>query len=53
MIDESTNIASHRIINTSIVTNNSNCFYISNIEADLSKLGAKELAIGAVEIAKN
>jgi hypothetical protein len=46
--DESTNIASHRIINTSAITNNSDCFYISNIEADAGKLGAKELTNIAV-----
>ena len=49
--DESTDISRHRIINTSVVTNNGDCFNISNIEAQPGKLTAEELIEGAVEIA--
>lgn len=50
--DESTNIAGHRIINTSRITNNGDCFYISNIEANAGKLGAVELTNNAVATAR-
>jgi hypothetical protein len=50
--DESTNISSNRIINTSTITINGDCFYISNIKAEPSKLRAKELADQAVNTAK-
>jgi hypothetical protein len=50
--DKSTNIASYRIINTSRITNNSNCFYISNIKANASKLGAIELTNNVVATAR-
>jgi hypothetical protein len=50
--DESTNISNNRIINTSVVTNNSNCFYISNIKAEPRKLGAKELVDTVIKIVK-
>jgi hypothetical protein len=43
VIDESINISSHRIINTSLITNNKDCFYISNIKAEVRKLRAKEV----------
>ena len=52
VINESTNISRHRIINTFAITNNSNCFYILNIKLETSKLKAKELAKQAVFIAK-
>jgi hypothetical protein len=41
--DESTNICSNRIINTSTITTSGDCFYISNTEAPAGKLGAEEL----------
>jgi hypothetical protein len=50
--DESTNVSSCKIINTSTITNNGDCYYISNIELDPSKLEAEELAKQAVKIAK-
>ena len=50
--DESTDIASHRIINTSGITNNGDCFYISNIEANAGKLGAVELTNNTVATAR-
>jgi hypothetical protein len=50
--DESTNISGNRIINTSAITNNGDCFYISNIEAEPGKLGAEELADMAVDTVK-
>ena len=49
VIDESTHIAGYRIINTSAIANNSNCFYISSIKANIGKLGVEELAIAAVK----
>jgi ferredoxin-fold anticodon binding domain-containing protein len=52
VIDESTNISNNRIINTSTITNNGNCFYILNIKVELSKLKAEELVDKAVDIAK-
>jgi hypothetical protein len=51
--DESTNIANHRIINTSIVTESGVSIYHSNKEADEGKMGAKELAAHTVEEAKD
>jgi hypothetical protein len=50
--DKSTNVFGCRIINTSAITNNGDCYYISNIELDPSKLGAEELAKQAVKTAK-
>lgn len=50
--DKSTNISGHRIINTFTITNNSDCFYISNIELEPGKLRAEELAKQAVSTAK-
>jgi hypothetical protein len=50
--NKSTNISSNKIINTSAITNNSDCFYILNIKAGPSKLRAKELANIAVDTAK-
>jgi len=47
--DKSTNISNHRIINTSVITNNSNCFYISNVEAEARKLGAEEITEQAIK----
>jgi hypothetical protein len=49
--DESTNISSHRIINTSVITNNGDSFYISNIEAEPGKLGAEEITEYAIKTA--
>lgn len=46
--DESTNISSYRIINTSVITNNNNCFYISNIKAKLRKLRVEEIIEEAI-----
>jgi hypothetical protein len=50
--DESINISGNRIINTSAITNNSNCFYILNIEAEPGKLRAEELVDKAVDTAE-
>jgi hypothetical protein len=50
--DESTNISSNRIINTSAVTNNSDSFYILNVEAPLGKIGADELAEHSITTAR-
>lgn len=46
--DESTDISGHRIINTSVLTNNGDCFFISNVEAKAGKLGAQEIAEEAI-----
>jgi hypothetical protein len=43
VINELTNISNHRIINTFVITNNSNCFFISNVKAEARKLRAKEI----------
>jgi hypothetical protein len=48
--DESTDISSYRIINTFIITNNGDCFFISNVEAEAGKLGAEEIIEQAVKI---
>jgi Protein of unknown function (DUF 659) len=50
--DESTDIGSNRIINTSVVTSTAESFYWSNIEAQEGAMGAKELAVHAVKMAK-
>ena len=50
--NESTNISGCRIINTSAITNNSDCYYILNIEPKPGKLGAEELAMQAIKTAK-
>jgi hypothetical protein len=50
--DESTDISSRRIVNTSAITNNGNCYYILNIELEPSKLRAEELTMQAVKTAK-
>jgi hypothetical protein len=50
--DESTDVSGRRIINTSAITNNGNCYYISNIEPEPGKLRAEELVEYAVETAK-
>jgi len=52
VIDESTNVSGSRIINTSAITNNSNCYYISNVKPGPGKLRAEELAEHVVETAK-
>jgi len=51
--DESTDIANHRIINTSIVTDSGVSIYHSNKEAEEGKMGAEELAAHTVEEAKD
>jgi hypothetical protein len=48
VIDESSNIASYRIINTLVITNNGDCFYISNVEAQPRKLRAQEISKEAI-----
>jgi 23S rRNA A1618 N6-methylase RlmF len=50
--DKSTNISNNRIINTSVITNNSSSFYISNLKAELRKLGAKEVVDHTITQAK-
>jgi hypothetical protein len=50
--DESTDIANHRIINTSAVTDSGVSIYYSNKEAEEGKLGAEELVAHTVEEAK-
>lgn len=50
--DESTGISNNRIINTSVITNNSSSFYISNIEAEPRKLGAEEVVDHTITQAK-
>ena len=52
MTDESTNVSGCRIINTSAITNNSDCYYISNLEPEPGKLRAEELTVQAVKTAK-
>jgi len=47
--DKSTNISNHRIINTFVITNNGDCFYISNVEAEARKLGAEEITEQAIK----
>jgi Protein of unknown function (DUF 659) len=51
--DESTDIANHRIINTSIVTDSGVSIYHSNKEAEDGKMGAEELAAHTIEEAKD
>jgi len=46
--DESTDISGYRIINTSVLTNNGNCFFISNVKAKAGKLGAQEITKEAI-----
>jgi hypothetical protein len=46
--DKSTNSSGYRIINTSVITNNSNCFFISNVKAKPRKLGAQEISEEAI-----
>jgi hypothetical protein len=53
VIDESTNIANYRIINTSIVIDSRVSIYHLNKEAEEGKMGAKELAAHIVEEAKD
>ena len=53
VIDESTDIANHRIINTSVVTDSGVSIYHSNKEAEEGKMGAEELAAYTVEEAKD
>lgn len=50
--DESTNIATNRVINTSVVTHNAESFYQSNIEAKEGTIGAKELVAYTIGQAK-
>jgi len=50
--NEFTNISSNRIVNTSIITTSSNCFYISNLEAKAGKLRVEELAEYIITITK-
>jgi hypothetical protein len=50
--DESTDIATNRVINTSVVTNTAESFYWSNIEAKEGTIGAKELATYMIKQAK-
>jgi hypothetical protein len=52
VIDESTNIALNRIINTSVVTHTAESFYWLNIKAKEGIMGAKELAAHTIEQAK-
>lgn len=49
VMDESTNINQHRIINTSVVTNSNDAWYWKNKEAAEGKLGAKELTALAIK----
>ena len=51
--DESTDIANHRIINTSVITDSGVSIYYSNKEAGEGRLGAKELAVHTIEEAKD
>jgi hypothetical protein len=53
VIDESTNIANHRIINTSVITDSGISIYHSNKEAEDGKMGAKELVAHTVKEAKD
>jgi hypothetical protein len=53
VIDESTNIANHRIINTSIVIDSRVSIYHLNKEVEEGKIGAKELTAHIVEEAKD
>jgi hypothetical protein len=50
--DESTNINTNRIINTSVVTSSGDSYYWSNIEAKEGTLGAKELADHTIKQAR-
>jgi hypothetical protein len=47
--DESTDISRHRIINTLVLTNNQDCFYISNVEAEVGKLRAEQITDQAIQ----
>jgi hypothetical protein len=49
VMDESTNINQHRIINTLVITNSNDAWYWKNKEAAEGKLGAKELTALAIE----
>ena len=50
-IDESTNVSTNRIINTSVVTNLGDSFYQSNTKAEVGKLGVDKLACYIIEAA--
>jgi hypothetical protein len=50
--DESTDISGNRIINTSMITTSGDSFYISNLEAEVGKLGAEEWAEYTIKTAK-
>jgi hypothetical protein len=50
--DESTNISNDRIINTFVITNNYNCFYISNVKAEVRKLRAVKVTDHVVKTVK-
>jgi hypothetical protein len=51
--DESTDIANHRIINTSIITDSSVSIYHLNKEAENGEMGTEELAAHTIEEAKD